>query len=238
MTQLPGETATSAAFLSPSGNISCEIDTRPKAGSVDANGHPITSSAECQTTKPDQSASLAEDGTVTVCSATHPNPAWAGQCAGDPGEGTPTLAYGRQILVAPFRCISATEGITCALIQADGPGKGFLISRSGITETGVQNVVHPGDVGSAGSANNCTQAQLTAALPAGMSWDSAGGFGCAGGYAYAYPTQHDAGGPGNDVTVTALFRLRNGTWVEVDRTKPCQDHAVPAAIYQPACGTN
>jgi len=233
VTQLPGQTATSVAFLSPTGNISCEINTSPAAGSVDANGNAVKSSAECQTTKPAQSASLAEDGTVTECSAAQPNPAAAGGCIGNPGDSTPTLAYGNQVMVAPFRCISATNGVTCALIQADGPGKGFLISRSGIVETGTQSAA-------AGSADNCTESLLSAALPAGMStgmvWDSAGGFGCAGGYAYAYPTQHS--GSGQDITVTALFQLQNGTWVKIDRAQPCQDHSVPAAIYQPACGTN
>jgi len=233
VTQLPGQTATSVAFLSPTGNIACQIDTNPAAGSVDGHGNAIKSSAECQTTKPDQSASVAEDGTVTECSATQPNQASAGPCAGNPGDNTPTLAYGNQVVVAPFRCISATDGVTCALIQADGPGKGFRISRSGIVDTG-------SDSASAGSVDNCTESQLSAALPAGMStglvWNSAGGFGCAGGYAFAFPTQHSPSGP--DITVTALFQLQNGTWVKIDRAQPCQDHSVPAAIYQPACGSN
>ena len=233
VTQLPGQTATTAAFLSPTGNIACQIDTNPPAASVDAHGNALKPYAECQTTKPDQSASVAEDGTVTECSATQPNPTSAGPCAGNPGDNTPTLGYGNQVEVAPFRCVSATNGVTCTLIQADGPGQGFLISRSGIAETGSAGTA-------AGSADNCTENLLSAALPAGMStgmvWNSAGGFGCAGDYAYAYPTQHSGSGP--DITVTALFQLQNGTWVVIDRAQPCQNHTVPAAIYQPACGSN
>lgn len=50
------------------------------------------------------------------------------QCLSNAGLGTPTLAYGTATGVGPFVCESSTAGITCT---ADG--KGFRISRSGIT---------------------------------------------------------------------------------------------------------
>lgn len=50
------------------------------------------------------------------------------QCLSNAGLGTPTLAYGTATGVGPFVCESSTAGITCT-----GDGKGFRISRSGIT---------------------------------------------------------------------------------------------------------
>ena len=50
------------------------------------------------------------------------------QCLGNPGTGTPTLAYGTATGVGPFRCASATSGVTCT-----AGGKGFQISASSIT---------------------------------------------------------------------------------------------------------
>ena len=50
------------------------------------------------------------------------------QCLGNSGTGTPTLAYGTATGVGPFRCESATTGVTCV-----AGGKGFLIADAGIT---------------------------------------------------------------------------------------------------------
>jgi hypothetical protein len=50
------------------------------------------------------------------------------QCLGNPGTDTPTLGYGTATGVGPYRCESATTGVTCT---ADG--RGFRISASGIT---------------------------------------------------------------------------------------------------------
>ena len=60
-------------------------------------------------------------GTYTVCTGV--------QCLGNAGEGTPTLAYGTETGVGPFRCLSAATGVTCTITG----GKGFTISTSGIT---------------------------------------------------------------------------------------------------------
>ena len=48
-------------------------------------------------------------------------------CLGNPGEKTPTLAYGTATGVGPFLCQSATTGVTCTT-----GGRGFRISDSGI----------------------------------------------------------------------------------------------------------
>lgn len=50
------------------------------------------------------------------------------QCLGDPATDTPTLAYGTATGAGPFRCESASAGITCV-----AGGKGFRISASGVT---------------------------------------------------------------------------------------------------------
>jgi hypothetical protein len=107
---VPMQTASGGEFLSPSGNISCEVDYH-RAGQ---------SQAYCQTVAPPRSVTLGATGKYTACTGQ--------RCLGNPGAGTPTLAYGTATGVGPFRCESATTGITCA---ADG--KGFRISTSGIT---------------------------------------------------------------------------------------------------------
>jgi hypothetical protein len=109
-TLVPMQTAAGGEFLSPSGNISCEIDYH-RAG---------LTQAYCQTITPARSATMDITGRYTTCTGQ--------QCLGNPGTGTPTLAYGTATGVGPFRCKSATSGVTCT---ADG--KGFQISASGIT---------------------------------------------------------------------------------------------------------
>ena len=94
-------------FLSPSGNISCEIDT----GSADQ--------AVCLMTSPAQSATLSSAGVLSVCTGV--------SCLGNPPAGSPTLAYGSSRDAGPFRCQSAPAGITCT-----AAGKGFRISASGV----------------------------------------------------------------------------------------------------------
>jgi len=104
------QTANGGEFLSPSGNISCEIDYQ-QAG---------LTQAYCQTAAPARSVTMTATGSYTSCSGQ--------QCLGNSGDDTPTLAYGTATGVGPFRCESAAAGITCT---ADG--KGFQISTSGIT---------------------------------------------------------------------------------------------------------
>ncbi len=107
------QTATGGEFLSPSGNISCEVDFSP-----------TNEGALCLTFQPPRSVNMTVDGTLTQCMGE--------QCLSNPGVGTPTLAYGTETGVGPFRCVSATTGITCTVTG----GKGFLINTAGITTVG------------------------------------------------------------------------------------------------------
>jgi hypothetical protein len=108
-TFVPMQTAAGGEFLSPSGNISCEVDYQ-LAG---------LTKAYCQTATPARSVSMGASGRYTTCTGE--------QCLGNPGTGTPTLAYGTATGVGPFRCESAATGVTCL-----ANGKGFRISTSGI----------------------------------------------------------------------------------------------------------
>ena len=108
-TFVPMQTATGGEFLTPSGNIECQISSQ--AG---------LAGAYCQTTTPARSVTMNAAGHYTVCTGQ--------QCLANAGEGTPTLFYGTETGVGPFRCESAMTGVTCT---ADG--RGFLISASGIT---------------------------------------------------------------------------------------------------------
>jgi hypothetical protein len=108
-TFVPMQTATGGEFLTPSGNIECQISSQ--AG---------LAGAYCQTTTPARSVTMNSAGHYTVCTGQ--------QCLANAGDGTPTLFYGTETGVGPFRCESATAGVTCS---ADG--RGFLISSSGIT---------------------------------------------------------------------------------------------------------
>jgi hypothetical protein len=103
--QMPMQTAAGGEFVSPTGNISCEVHL---------------TSAYCQTGEPSQSVTMGVTGTYKIC--TGPT------CTGNAGENTPTLAYNSETGVGPFRCLSATTGVTCT-----ANGKGFHISTSGIT---------------------------------------------------------------------------------------------------------
>ena len=108
-TFVPMQTAAGGEFLSPSGNISCEVDYQ-LAG---------LTKAYCQTATPARSVSMSASGAYTTCTGQ--------QCLGNPGTGTPTLAYGTATGAGPFRCESAATGVTCL-----ANGKGFRISTSGI----------------------------------------------------------------------------------------------------------
>jgi hypothetical protein len=99
------QTATGGEFLSPSGNISCEVSL---------------ATVYCQTDTPARSVTMTVTGKYTTCAGV--------TCLGNPGEKTPTLAYGKATGVGSFLCVSATAGVTCTT-----GGKGFRISTSGIT---------------------------------------------------------------------------------------------------------
>lgn len=109
-TLVPMQTAAGGEFLSPSGNISCEVDYH-RAG---------LTQVYCQTGTPSRSVTMGAAGSYKTCVGEH--------CLGNPGEGTPTLAYGAATGVGPFRCETAVNGVTCV-----ANGRGFRISASGIT---------------------------------------------------------------------------------------------------------
>jgi hypothetical protein len=112
----PACTASMCAFLSPSRNISCEINYQRDPG--------ISDEAYCQTDMPSQSVHLSTGGVVTSCTGI--------SCVGNAGEGTPALAYDQTVGVGPFSCTSKPDGITCTV----SPGHGFTISTAGITPIG------------------------------------------------------------------------------------------------------
>jgi hypothetical protein len=109
-TLVPMQTAAGGEFLSPSGNISCEVDYQ-RAG---------LTQVYCQTATPARSVTMSATGKYTTCTGQ--------ECLGNSGTGTPTLAYGKATGVGPFRCESAVTGVTCL-----ANGKGFQISTSGVT---------------------------------------------------------------------------------------------------------
>jgi hypothetical protein len=113
---LAPETATATEFLSPSKNISCEIDFN--------FGPSAQSQTLCLTLSPARSVVLRTDGSLTECSGQ--------SCLSNAGEGTPTLAYGQSITLGPFSCQSSAAGITCTLHM----GAGFRIASSGVTPQG------------------------------------------------------------------------------------------------------
>ncbi len=110
---VPMQTATGGEFVSPSGNIGCEVDFSPSS-----------QGALCLTISPPRSVHMTVDGTLTQCMGQ--------QCLSNAGLNTPTLAYGTQTGVGPFRCVSATTGVTCTVTS----GKGFTINAAGITPVG------------------------------------------------------------------------------------------------------
>jgi len=99
-------------FLSPSGNISCELHW--KDGS-------LGSFAYCQTRSPARSAKLRSTGTLKTCTGA--------KCIGDPPSNAKKLAYGHRRTVGGFRCTSRTTGMTCVRTST---GKGFRIAVSGV----------------------------------------------------------------------------------------------------------
>jgi len=113
-TALPASAAATVQqrfFLSPSGNISCELDLFSATNEL----------AYCQTLSPPASATLAADGHLRECLGM--------TCLGNPPDGDRKLAYGDSVALGPFRCSSLTTGVRCTVMRSQ---HGFLISRSGI----------------------------------------------------------------------------------------------------------
>jgi hypothetical protein len=109
-------TQTVCAFLSPSRNISCEIDYRRDPG--------IPDSTYCQSMSPAQSVQMAVSGELIQCAGD--------SCLGNPGIGTPTLSYGQTAGIGPFNCRSEVTGTICTVTS----GRGFTISNAGVTSVG------------------------------------------------------------------------------------------------------
>jgi hypothetical protein len=103
-------------FHSPSGNISCEIDYQRGYGTQD--------SAYCVSGTPPQHVSMNPDGVLTVCTGE--------SCMSNGPEDAVTLPYNHTTGLGPFTCLSEVSGMTCTV----GSGRGFTISRSGITPVG------------------------------------------------------------------------------------------------------
>lgn len=112
----PACAASMCAFLSPSRNISCEVDYQRDPG--------IPDEAYCQTNEPPASVRLSTIGAVTNCEGV--------SCLGNAGVRTPVLAYGQTARVGPFSCASKADGVTCTVPS----GRGFTISNAGITPIG------------------------------------------------------------------------------------------------------
>jgi hypothetical protein len=51
------------------------------------------------------------------------------RCLGNGPDNATTLAYGRSLVVGPFRCTSLTTGMRCVVRTS---GHGFLLSRAGV----------------------------------------------------------------------------------------------------------
>jgi hypothetical protein len=109
-------------FRSPSRNIECELDDG-QAG--------LPTAAYCQTFTPSRSVKLEPTGALKVCSGPG--------CVGNGPDNETTLAYGSSTSLGPFRCASLTSGVRCTLAS----GKGFAISRSGVSATaGGETLTH------------------------------------------------------------------------------------------------
>jgi hypothetical protein len=98
-------------FLSPSRNISCELDA----------GKALGTHAYCQTFAPARSVTLSANGAMKTCAGV--------RCLGNPPEHAEPLAYGRSVVLGPFRCTSLRTGMRCVVSKT---ARGFLISRSRI----------------------------------------------------------------------------------------------------------
>lgn len=103
-------------FQSPSGNISCEIDWQ--RGTRD--------SIYCMSIDPPQNIAIDIQGEV-ISQCTEGD-----SCLSNPPQGEPTLPYGHATGLGPFTCQSESDAMTCTATS----GRGFAISKSGITPVG------------------------------------------------------------------------------------------------------
>ena len=110
-----------------------------------------------------------------------------------------------------------------------------VAGAAGLTAAVTVAAIGPSGAGAATGTAPCTQAALQAGLSRGTSKVSHAHvvkpFGCSGKWAYAAVDT-------KRFTLSSLFKVQDGRWVTVDRTKPCADGAVPRAIRKPACQSN
>jgi hypothetical protein len=104
--------STFCSFISPSRDISCEIDFQ--------RGNGIPDQTYCQSTTTPESVTMSPDGELKTCTGD--------SCLGNPGTGTPILVYGDHAEMGPFSCNVETQGVTCTVAS----GSGFTISSSAI----------------------------------------------------------------------------------------------------------
>ena len=105
------------SFNWPGRQISCSM-TRGKS---------LGTTAFCIMFHPPQNATLYPDGHVVACYGTRGSAA----CLSNPDAGSlPMLAYGRSVVLGPFRCTSLRKGMRCVVVRSR---HGFLINRSGIS---------------------------------------------------------------------------------------------------------
>jgi hypothetical protein len=100
-------------FLSPSGNISCELDYTP-------GGTPNI--AYCEAFRPGVSVTMSASGRLKTCHGT--------RCLSNPPENVTTLGYGRAVALGPFSCTSSRSAVSCRVVASR---RGFSISRSGVS---------------------------------------------------------------------------------------------------------
>jgi hypothetical protein len=110
-------------FRSPSRNLSCGLGDEDRA--------------YCRSWEKPSSVWMTHDGIAHICTGSR---RCTGPCdpdgRGDPGcqpDRSPTLAYGQRNDYVGYTCTSRMDGITCTVSAGPGPGKGFRISRDGVT---------------------------------------------------------------------------------------------------------
>lgn len=103
------------AFLSPTRNISCEINYHRQG---------IPDETFCYALSRPESVTLNPDGTFSVCTGE--------SCLANAAQNTPTLGYGQTMTNGPFSCRSEVSGVTCTVAS----GRGFMISSTAITTVG------------------------------------------------------------------------------------------------------
>jgi hypothetical protein len=121
-------------FYSPlPGAIACGLSDDPSNSS---SALPSGVGAYCQSANPQNrpenahKVTMASTGRLTICR----NRGLTNRCnIGNPGEGTPTLRYGRHVTVGRFRCESLRAGVKCTVIRS---GKGFLFNSRGVRRVG------------------------------------------------------------------------------------------------------